>query len=126
MQLKLDTIMLFVSDAESMKHFYHQVLGFTIIEEITDEWVLLSAGTAKIGLHKIGDTYTTDVSKKSSVESNSKIVFETDEDIDQLHAILLSKGVSVKHITSYDHYPYLLFMGQDPEGNIFQVIQKKK
>lgn len=125
MHLKLDTIMLFVSDVELMKHFYHHVLGFGILEETPTEWVLLSAGSVKIGLHKTGDAYTP-ASNNTSVESNSKIVFETTEDIHHLHAILLNKGILVKNITSYEHYPYLLFMGQDPEGNVFQIIQRKE
>lgn len=123
MHLKLDTIMLFVADTEMMKDFYHKLLGCTILEEIPSEWILLSAGAAKIGLHKIGTAYTAS-QNSSATERNSKIIFETEEDIHQLHAMLLTKGVSVNEITSFDQYPYLLFMGHDPEGNVFQIIQK--
>jgi len=125
MHLKLDSIMLFVADFELMKHFYHHVFGFSILEEIPSEWILFSAGNAKIGLHKIGADYT-DQSNSSFTESNTKIIFETDEDIHQIHTMLLTKGVAVQAITSYSHYPYLLFTGQDPEGNVFQVIRKKE
>ena len=115
--------MLFVADFELMKHFYQQVFGFLILEEIPAEWILFSAGSAKIGLHKIGNSYSV-VPKNSSSESNTKIIFETDEDIYQLHAVLRKKGVTINDITSFNQYPYLLFTGRDPEGNIFQVIQK--
>ncbi len=117
--------MLFVADFELMKHFYQHVFGFAILEEIPSEWILFSAGNAKIGLHKIGSNYT-DISNNSFIESNTKIIFETDADIHQLHTILLTKGVAVKDITSFTNYPYLLFIGQDPEGNMFQVIRKKE
>jgi len=124
MSLTLDTVLLFVSDINKMKQFYHEVFSLNILEEISGEWVLLSAGSVKIGLHKIGETYTT-TTTLAPVETNTKLIFETSENIHSLHSILSSKSVAVKDITSFDNYPYLLFMGNDPEGNVFQVIQKK-
>ena len=124
MSLTLDTVLLFVSDINKMKQFYHEVFSLNILEEISGEWVLLSAGSVKIGLHKIGETYTT-TTTQASVETNTKLIFETAENIYSLHSILSSKSVTVQDITSFDNYPYLLFMGNDPEGNVFQVIQKK-
>jgi len=124
MSLTLDTVLLFVSDINKMKQFYHEVFSLNILEEISDEWVLLSAGFVKIGLHKIGKTYTISTDQ-TPVETNTKLIFETAENIYSLHSILRSKSVTVQDITSFDNYPYLLFMGNDPEGNVFQVIQKK-
>nr|WP_294994723.1 VOC family protein [uncultured Sediminibacterium sp.] len=124
MPLTLDTVLLFVSDINNMKQFYHEVFSLNILEEISGEWVLLSAGSVKIGLHKMGETYTTSTAQ-APVETNTKLIFETSENIYSLHSILRSKNVTVQDITSFDKYPYLLFMGNDPEGNVFQVIQKK-
>ena len=124
MPLTLDTVLLFVSDINNMKRFYHEVFSLNILEEISSEWVLLSAGSVKIGLHKMGETYNT-TTTQTPVETNTKLIFETSENIYSLHAILRSKSVTVQDITSFDNYPYLLFMGNDPEGNVFQVIQKK-
>ncbi len=124
MPLTLDTILLFVSNINKMKQFYHEVFNLSILEEIPGEWVLLSAGTVKIGLHKIGEGYT-GTTVHSSVETNTKLIFETAENIDSFHSVLISKNINVQNITSFDHYPYRLFIGNDPEGNVFQVIQKK-
>ncbi|HCL05584.1 MAG TPA: lactoylglutathione lyase [Chitinophagaceae bacterium] len=124
MPLTLDTVLLFVSDINNMKRFYHEVFSLNILEEISSEWVLLSAGSVKIGLHKMGETYAT-TTTQTPVETNTKLIFETSENIYSLHSILRSKSVTVQDITSFDNYPYLLFMGNDPEGNVFQVIQKK-
>lgn len=124
MPLTLDTVLLFVSDINKMKQFYHEVFNLNILEEIPGEWVLLSAGMVKIGLHKTGEGYTS-TTAHTSVEPNTKLIFETSENIDSLHSMLRSKNITVQDITSFDHYPYRLFMGNDPEGNVFQVMQKK-
>ncbi|TDO26496.1 VOC family protein [Sediminibacterium goheungense] len=124
MLLTLDTVLLFVSDISKMKQFYHEVFGLSILEEIPGEWVLLSAGTVKIGLHKIGEGYTS-ITVHTSIETNTKLIFETAENIESLHAMFNAKNITVQNITSFDQYPYRLFMGNDPEGNVFQVMQKK-
>lgn len=124
MPLTLDTVLLFVSDINKMKQFYHEVFGLSILEEMPGEWVLLSAGIVKIGLHKIGEGYTS-TTTHTSAETNTKLIFETSENIQALHAMFSSKNITVQDITSFDYYPYHLFMGNDPEGNVFQVIQKK-
>lgn len=116
--------MFFVSDFETMKTFYCEVLGLPVLEEIKGEWIVLAAGEAKINLHKTGSSYAGS-SSNNSQESNVKIILEIDDNIHQLYETLLSKGVAVKKITSFEGYPYFLFMGQDPEGNVFQIIQKQ-
>ena len=125
MHLKLDTIMIFVDDFEKMSHFYQHILGFAVLEETPLVWMLLSAGNAKIGLHKTGEAFAIR-SADDTGSSNTKIVFETTDNIHKVHANLLAKSVSVEAVTSFDNYPYLLFMGRDPEGNVFQVIQQKR
>lgn len=125
MQLKLDSIILFVSDLEKLTDFYHHVLGLTILENIPSEWVLLAAGSANIGLHKVGSAYADAVSNKTPDDSNIKIVFESEENIHQLRQRLTAKGVLLKEITSFDGFPYWLCDGQDTEGNVFQIRQKK-
>jgi hypothetical protein len=41
-------------------------------------------------------------------------------------AMLLDKNVPMKTIKTFDDYNYWLCEGKDPEGNTFQLKQKKR
>ncbi len=125
MTLKLDTIIIFVKDLESLKDFYVDVLGLEILEETPSQWLLLSAGGCNLGLHQIGEAYLDESNEDTTYETNTKIVFEIDGDIHVLRNDLLSKNVLMQEIMTWDNYPYILCDGQDLEGNIFQLKAKR-
>lgn len=125
MKLNFDSIIMFVEDVEKLKLFYVDILKLEIVEELPSEWLLLKAGNSNIGLHKIGKEYLDNSEGELKFHSNTKIVFETGEDIHQLREQLLNKGVKLKEIKTFDNYRYWLCDGEDPEGNIFQLKQKK-
>ncbi len=121
MHLQLDTIMIFVADIDLEKHFYNAILGFPILEEIPGEWILLSCGTVKIGLHKQNGHFASSV---PASDTNIKIVFETKEPIHALRETFLAKGVQLSEVQEFSNYRYLVCMGKDPEGNVIQFIGK--
>lgn len=123
---KLDTIIFYVQNVERLKVFYSKIFGFEIIEEFQSSWALLANGQFKIGLHEIGLQYQ-DKSKASfKFDNNTKIVFEIDEDINKTKAELISQGVVMREIKTFENYNYWLCDGEDPEGNIFQIKQEKQ
>ncbi len=126
MNLNLDTIILFVQDVDSLKHFYTSILKLEVIEEIPSEWVLLNAGNAKIGLHKAGGQRTKNNEDARWSENNTKIVFEINEDVNKVREWLLTQHIVMKEIKSFENYDYWLCDGQDPEGNVFQLKQRKQ
>lgn len=125
MTLKLDTIIIFVKDLESLNDFYVDVLGLEIIEETPGQWLLLGAGGCNLGLHQIGEEYLDESNEDTTYETNTKIVFEIDGNIHVLRNDLLLKNVTIKEVMTWDNYPYLLCDGEDPEGNVFQLKCKK-
>jgi catechol-2,3-dioxygenase len=124
MKLNLDSIILFVQNVEKLRSFYAGILNLEIVEEIKSEWLLLKAGHCNIGLHKIGDQYNTEEEYK--FDNNTKIVFDIDEDISKIREQLLNKNVPMKEVKTFDNYDYWLCDGEDPEGNVFQLKQRKK
>ena len=127
MNANLDTIILYVRDVEKLRSFYIGVFKLEVVEEYQSIWVLLKAGKGKIGLHKIGSQYLDkNKEEKFKINSNTKIVFETDEDINKARARLLRQKVAIREIKTFDNYDYWLCDGEDPEGNVFQLKQKKK
>lgn len=124
MKLKLDTVIFYVRDIERLKIFYTSVLGLTVLEDEPEGWVLLQAGQSCIGLHKVGEAYRQIISAEGP-GSNVKIVFELDGDIINIREELMHKGVEMREVKTFDNYAYWLCDGQDPEGNIFQLKQRK-
>jgi catechol-2,3-dioxygenase len=126
MKLNLDTIILYVQNVDKLKSFYINILKLDIVEEYQSIWILLKAGNGKIGLHKIGDQYPEKSKGEFKFDNNTKIVFEVDEDINKVREHLLNQNVFMKEIKTFDNYDFLLCDGEDPEGNVFQLKQKKK
>lgn len=122
MDLKLDSIIIFVENIDQLKLFYVDILKLEIVQEFKSEWLLLKAGNCNIGLHKFGNQHLETSKKHLEFHSNTKIVFETNDDIHQLRERLLSQGVVLREVKTFDDY--WLCDGEDPEGNIFQIKQK--
>lgn len=125
MKLNVDTIIIFVQNVDKLKSFYVDILQLDILEETQSEWLLLKAGNSKIGLHKIDDQYLDKSKGQFKFDNNIKIVFEVDEDINKVREQLLNQKVILKEIKTFDNYDYCLCDGEDPEGNVFQLKQKK-
>lgn len=125
MKLNLDTIIIFVHSVDKLKLFYVDILKLDILEETQSDWLLLKAGNCKIGLHKIGEQYLDDSKAEFKFDNNTKIVFEVNEDISKVRDHLLAKEISMKEIKTFDNYDYWICDGEDPEGNVFQLKQKK-
>ena len=87
--------------------------------------MLLNAGNAKIGLHKIGAPYLAQIKSGYKFDNNTKIVFEIDSDIELARDELISKNIQMREIKTFDNYPFWMCDGTDPEGNVFQLKSKK-
>lgn len=125
MKLALDTIVLYVQNVDRLRKFYTDVLGLEIIEDDKAVWVLLRAGNACVGLHKIGEQYLSEISEGYKFDNNTKIVFKIEQDIYDIRQLLIDKNVLMREVKNYDNYDYLLCDGEDPEGNVFQLKQRK-
>jgi catechol-2,3-dioxygenase len=125
MRLNLDTIIIFVQNVDQLKSFYTDILKLSIIEEQPSAWLLLKAGNANIGLHQIPEQYLDKDKASFKFDNNTKIVFEITEDIHATRESLISQGVSMKEIKTFDNYDFYICDGEDPEGNVFQLKQPK-
>jgi len=126
MKLNLDTIIIFVQNVDKLKAFYVDIFKLEIVEQAGSEWLLLKAGNCNIGLHKIGQQYLDMGQDDFKFDNNTKIVFELDENIYDIRESLIKQGVLLKEVVSFENYDFLLCDGEDPEGNVFQLKQKKK
>lgn len=125
MKFKLDSIIIFVKDIDSVKEFYLNNFDFEIIEETPSQWVLFNCGSANLGLHAIPTEYLETGLKDDTELTNTKVVFETKNNINELRAQLVSNQVKMREVESWEGYPFSVCDGEDPEGNIFQIKQRR-
>jgi catechol-2,3-dioxygenase len=124
MNAKLGTIIMYVKNVPLLRNFYVDHFNLKVIEEDLT-WVLLDAGGAHIGLHKIGDQYLENIEAGYLFDNNTKLVFEIDIDIESARDEMVSKNIQMRDIKTFENYSFWLFDGTDPEGNVFQLKSKK-
>ncbi|BAP33399.1 uncharacterized protein CHSO_4362 [Chryseobacterium sp. StRB126] len=124
MNVKLDSIILYVQNIDLLKHFYVENFSLKMMEEDA-VWVLMNAGTINIGLHKIGDQYLEKIETGHQFDNNTKLIFEVDTDIESARNELLLKKVEMRAIKTFENYDFWLCDGTDPEGNVFQLKCRK-
>ncbi len=124
MNLSLSTLILFVHQIEQQKKFYRDVFQLEVVEEYST-WVLFKTSSCSLGLHQIPEEYIGD-DPNFQVDNNVKLVFDVaDVPLQQFHDQLMQQGVRLQPITSFENYPFDLCDGKDPEGNVFQLRQRK-
>lgn len=126
MKATLAGIILFVQNVEKLKQFYMENFHFELVEEMGSEWVLLQVGFCELGLHAIGAKYTQADQMSGKLGTNTKIVFEIEEDIFAVHKLLKDNHAALSEIKTWEGYPYWVCDGEDPEGNVFQLRMKNQ
>jgi len=118
-------VILYVRDVALLKAFYQRYFALPVVEEIDSEWVVLNAGAVELALHLAGPTFRRAATSASAKADSStvKLVFRIDADIDAHRDRLARDDVTVRDLKRYDGYPYRMYDGIDPEGNVFQVMQ---
>ncbi|HCN47747.1 MAG TPA: hypothetical protein DIT10_01380 [Chryseobacterium sp.] len=124
MNIQLDTIIFYVKDIQLIRNFYVENFNLKVTEE-DHIWILMNAGAVNIGLHKIGDQYLDKIAAGYQFDNNTKLVFEVDTDIETARNELLSNGIRMREIKTFENYNFWLCDGVDPEGNVFQLKCKK-
>lgn len=123
--MNLDSIILFVQNIPALKPLYIDGLGLEVLEEHGSEWLLLKAGASNIGLHRIGEEYRKEEADQPEGIKNTKLCFEIETDIKQLREKLINMGTAMREIKTFDNYDFWLCDGEDAEGNVFQLKQRK-
>ena len=119
----LSSIILFGYDINRLQSFYTEHFKFKVVSAIQDVWVVLRADNTEIAFHKIGSDYAPKEGEDFKVESNVKLVFQTQEDLYLIRERMVNSGIKMKKIKSFEGMNSLFCDGEDPEGNVFQIEQ---
>ncbi|WP_448097592.1 VOC family protein [Luteibacter yeojuensis] len=129
MPIPLVRLIIYVRDFAVMKAFYLSHFELPLEEEIDGEWVVFRAGGIELALHLMGSRY-----RKKAVPMGSpaedertgpatKFVFAIESDLAAHREKLEASGTPVGGLKRYDGFPYEMYDGRDPEGNVFQVMR---
>lgn len=116
----MDYVILLCDDMSSMKHFYSEILGFEIEDEVSENWVGFRVGTLFLGLRPRGRAYDGDRIPVAS--ASAQLSFRVPPaDVDAAYEELTQKGVEViEQPTNQDWAHRTLFL-RDPEFNIIEI-----
>ena len=135
MPIPLVRLILYVQDVEKIKAFYTENFDLPVVEEIKSEWVVLKAGAIEFALHLVGAKYRKGpndkrldrleetVASANETGTNAKFVFAIESNLPAHRERLIAAGIKVGKLKRYDGFPYEMYDGYDPEGNVFQVMQ---
>jgi catechol 2,3-dioxygenase-like lactoylglutathione lyase family enzyme len=112
MKLAMRRVILFVKDVEGMAEFYEGKLGLKLIGR-EKGFVDLDAGAVRLALHSAG----------AAKPGRTKICFYVD-DVPAVRTALVKRGVRMGK-DSGGGAGLKLCDGKDPEGNAFQLSNRK-
>lgn len=130
MPLTLARLIIYVRDFPAAKAFYVKHFELPVTEEIEGEWVVFDAGAVELALHLMGERYRERLAEPSAQDADekpgptTKIVFKITSDLAAHREKLKAAGVRVGKTKRYDGFPYEMYDGRDPEGNVFQVMRE--
>jgi predicted enzyme related to lactoylglutathione lyase len=115
MHLKLKRIIIFAKDVVLLAGFYKKMFGIKDGYIAGDKkWAELNTGSTSIAFHNGG--------KKGSKDGHPKLVFYA-KDVDKARTMLIDKGVNMGRVITAEELR--LCNGKDPEGNVFQISNRK-
>ncbi len=123
MSMPLVRIILYVRDVATVEAFYREHFDADTVERIENEWVVFKMGPIELALHRAGASYRKASPPTAPTGSTTKLVFAITSDLAAHRDSLSASGVSVGPIKRYDGFPYAMYDGRDPEGNVFQVMR---
>lgn len=129
MSIPLVRLIIYVRDIATMKAFYLTHFALPVVEEIENEWIVLQAGGIELALHLMGARYRDNAASPTSpthaerTGPTTKFVFSITSDLAAHRTRLQAAGTKVGELKRYEGFPYEMYDGRDPEGNVFQVMR---
>jgi catechol 2,3-dioxygenase-like lactoylglutathione lyase family enzyme len=105
-------------DLDAMKHFYVDILGFSIEWEPDPDNIYLTSGRDNLALHRAADTR----SLTGQALDHLGLIVATAADVDRWAAFLESRGVAIDARPKTHRDGARSCYVKDPDGNTVQII----
>ncbi|SRR5581483_1977513 len=115
----LDYTIILCQDIKRMRHFYHEILGFSFYSDWPD-WVDFQLGASRLALRLRGRTY--DGPAPSSDCVTVQLAFRvTHDQVESCSVELQKKGVSIIEPPTDQAWGHRTLFFKDPEGNLLEI-----
>lgn len=124
MLVPLNRIIIFVGDVQKCATFFCDVFGFTVVpsNDPPNEWLELETGGCRLAFHQAHGPKGRRTSATGGPMNPHKIVFYAD-DVAKVRSELVAKGAKMGKLHKFG--ALTLCDGQDPEGHVFQVSNRR-
>lgn len=113
----LDYVILLCQDLESMKHFYHEIMGFPVYRDWGD-WYEMSVGGVLLTLRPRGRSYDGEGAGGANVQLAFRVA---PDDVARCYAELLAHNVEIIEAPMDKRFGHKTLFFKDPEGNILEI-----
>ncbi len=117
---------IYSSDLESMKNFYTDILGLSVIQEERDKLIFLKAGESMLLIFDPARTRTDNGSLPAhgALTPPSSIHFAMEIEEREYHAskqLLVSKNIAIEKEVNWNSHVKSIYF-RDPAGNLVELI----
>lgn len=117
----LDHTMLLCSDMAAMRHFYVDIMGFEVHEELPDRWLALRIGSGLLAFRRRGRTY--DGPPATTPTASVQLAFRVPpRDVALAAAQLKQHEIEPLEPVKDETFGHRTLFFADPEHNIIEVF----
>lgn len=117
---QLDYTVLFARDMARMRHFYEQVLGFPIAEELGPQWIAYRVGSNRLALTSRGLLFDDPPPPDGAL--SAQLAFRVaPAAVDGCASELAAAGVSIVSPPTDQPWGHRTLFVRDPDGNVVEI-----
>jgi catechol 2,3-dioxygenase-like lactoylglutathione lyase family enzyme len=112
----------YAHDLETVKDFYHRVLGLPIIGEVSNKHIFFRAGSSVLLCFNPDDSRTKTSPPAHGALGKFHFAFEVDTDVyEETKREVVTKGISITEEISWPRGGQSFYF-EDPLGNVLEIL----
>jgi catechol 2,3-dioxygenase-like lactoylglutathione lyase family enzyme len=117
----IDYTVIFVRDMAAMRRFYEDILGFSLIRELSPNWIEYRVGGNTLALSRPGRT-AADTPMPDGTASLQLAFKVAVPDVDRCADELVRQGVALLSPPTDQTFGHRTVFFRDPDGNLLEVF----
>ena len=116
----IDYTVIFVRDMAAMRRFYEEILAFSLLRELSPNWIEYGVGSNTLALAKPSRTAADAPIPQGS--ASLQLAFKVSvSEVDQCADELVRQGVAVLSPPTNQSFGHRTLFFRDPDGNLLEV-----
>ena len=117
----IDYTVIFVRDMETMRYFYENVMGFSLLRELSSNWIEYRVGGNTLVLSRPGLTALDAPTPGGSASLHLAFKVSAVE-VDQCAEELMRKGINLLSPPTDRDFGHRTLFFRDPDGNLLEMF----